>query len=333
MSKQIRSLLLTVLLAGLVWLPRDCKAAAADTAPAALAGSVTSQAEGPMEGVVVRAKPVGGTIAVSVVSDAQGRYSFPQSRLQPGKYQLSIRAAGYDLEGSGAADVVGNKTANADLKLVKAKDLASQLMSTEWIISAPGTKEQKMQLYECIHCHSAMPIVSSKHTPAEFTKLFDRMRNHGPMAFLLKPVDLPYKEDRPIAGEDKLAEYLSSINLSNSKDGKWSYELKTLPRPKGKATKVIITEYDLPNRLSEPHDAVLDRDGMVWFTEFGRSFVGRLNPRTGEVKEWPVPILKPGFPEGNLDIKFDQDGNPWFTMLFQGGVAKFDKKKIGRAHV
>ena len=48
---------------------------------AALSGVVSSQAEGPMEGVVVTAKRAGSTIAVSVVTDKAGLYSFPANRL------------------------------------------------------------------------------------------------------------------------------------------------------------------------------------------------------------------------------------------------------------
>src|SRR3989442_13143202 len=54
----------------------------------------------------------------------------------------------------------------------------------------------------------------------------------------------------------KTAEYAATINLSAS--SKWPYELKTLPRPKGKAAKVIFTEYDLPRPEPLPHDAVAD---------------------------------------------------------------------------
>ena len=70
-------------------------------AAAALAGQVTSAEEGPMEGVVVSAKKQGSTITVSVITDEQGRYSFPANRLEPGEYALSIRAVGYDLDGPG----------------------------------------------------------------------------------------------------------------------------------------------------------------------------------------------------------------------------------------
>ncbi|HYT47759.1 MAG TPA: hypothetical protein VEL04_05025, partial [Burkholderiales bacterium] len=45
-------------------------------AQTALTGLVSSAEEGAMEGVLVGAKKAGSTITVTVVSDAQGRYSF-----------------------------------------------------------------------------------------------------------------------------------------------------------------------------------------------------------------------------------------------------------------
>src|ERR1700680_278068 len=60
-------------------------------AAAALAGRVSSDAEGPMEGVLVRAKGEDKSIGITVVSDQQGRYSFPASRLVPGKFKIDIR--------------------------------------------------------------------------------------------------------------------------------------------------------------------------------------------------------------------------------------------------
>ena len=51
--------------------------------PAALTGVVSSSEEGKMEGVVVSAKRPGSTIMVSVSTNAQGQYSFPQDRLAP----------------------------------------------------------------------------------------------------------------------------------------------------------------------------------------------------------------------------------------------------------
>src|SRR5690242_15000040 len=82
-----------------------------------LAGKVTSQAEGAMEGVLVGAKKVGSPIATWVVSNAQGQYSFPRERLQPGKYTISVRAVGYELPKT-SADVTA-QPAQLDLELNK----------------------------------------------------------------------------------------------------------------------------------------------------------------------------------------------------------------------
>src|SRR6516162_3695651 len=68
--------------------------AAAGNKAAALTGQITSEAEGAMEGVVVSAKKDGSSVTVSVISDAQGHYSFPANRLSAGKYSLKIRAIG-----------------------------------------------------------------------------------------------------------------------------------------------------------------------------------------------------------------------------------------------
>src|SRR6266576_7180907 len=92
---------------------------------AALSGNVSADAEGNMEGVVVTAKRPGSIVEVSVTTDAQGRYVFPENRLDPGEYALSIRAVGYDIGAPTKAKVEPEKTATADIKLKKAKNLAS----------------------------------------------------------------------------------------------------------------------------------------------------------------------------------------------------------------
>ena len=98
---------------------------------AALAGQVASTEEGPMEGVIVSAKKDGSNITVSVITNAQGRYSFPAARLAPGRYSLQIRAVGYDLEGPKNADVAAGQPASADLKLRKTRNLSKQLTNAE----------------------------------------------------------------------------------------------------------------------------------------------------------------------------------------------------------
>src|SRR5258708_16043192 len=107
--------------------------------PAALAGTVSSPDEGKMEGVVISAKRPGSTIMVSVSTNAQGQYSFPQDRLAPGAYDITIRAVGYTLKPT-TATIESGGSAQFDLRLAKAAPnvLAPQKANNQWIASAPG---------------------------------------------------------------------------------------------------------------------------------------------------------------------------------------------------
>jgi streptogramin lyase len=120
------------------------------------------------------------------------------------------------------------------------------------------------------------------------------------------------------------AEYLATLNLSAGPQ--WSYALKPLPRPKGKATQVIYTEYDLPQRTRQPHDVIVDRSGMAWYASFGEQILGKLDPASGKIVEYQIPLLKPEAPTGILGVRFDKDENLWLGMQFQGGIAKFNRK-------
>src|SRR6266511_2228792 len=156
----------------------------------ALTGLVSSAEEGPMEGVLVSARKAGSTITVTVVSDREGRYRFPESRLEPGQYGLRIRAAGYDIE-STRADVMARKTATADLKLQKARDLASQLTNADWFASVPGTDAQKASIRGCTHCHTLERILRSTHDADRMVKVIERMATYPQLSFPLKIQKLP----------------------------------------------------------------------------------------------------------------------------------------------
>ena len=296
----------------------------------ALAGQVRSTEEGLMEGVVVSAKKTGSTVTVSVLSDARGKYSFPRSRLAPGQYLLRIRAVGFEMDDPGAVEITTDKPVTTNLTLHPVQDLSSQLTNAEWLSSMPGTDEQKAGLLNCVVCHTLEPIVKSKHDAAEFVNVLKRMGSYTNSSFPLHVQKRPARWLLAPRGEQleqsqqRFAQFLSTINLSSA--SKWEYPLKTFPRPRGTATQVIITEYDLPRATIEPHDVIVDPQGMAWYSNFGEQNIGRLDPETAKVKEYPVPMLKQGFPTGNLGMQFDQEGNVWLAAMNQGGIARFDRK-------
>ncbi len=293
---------------------------------AALSGQVTSAKEGAMEGVVVSAKKLGSTVTISVATDDKGRFSFPAIRLEPGQYALTTRAIGYDLEGPKTAEVLAGQTTSVEIKLAPTKNLPKQMSNAEWFVSFPGTDQQKKALLNCVSCHDLDRIVRSQYDAEQFIDVFNRMIGYYPGSTPEHPQRLVGNARRTLGqgpGMKATAEYLASINLSRET---WSYQLKTLPRLTGRANRVIITEYDLPRRLIQPHDVIVDDQGIIWFTHFAEQFLGKMDPKTGEVWEYPLPVLKPGYPVGTLDLKTDKAGNLWIGMMYQSGVARFDKK-------
>lgn len=294
----------------------------------ALAGTVTSAQEGAMEGVIVSAKKEGGHITISVVSDEKGHYAFPAGRLEPGHYDIKIRAIGYIADNRPEADVAPGKTATLDLKLDKTNNIAPQLTSAEWLASMPGTDEQKAFLQDCTTCHTLIRPLSSGFTAADFEKIIPRMGTYAPGSQPQRPQKLlpGPRGNRGIVDPNKVkaaAEYLASVDLS--KDETWNYPFVTFPRPKGRATHVIYTSYDLPRVEAMPHD-VIYLNGKVYYSDFGSQFIGEMDPATGKVTDHAVPVLKPDEPKGLLELKPDPEGNVWASMMYQGGIAKLDVK-------
>ncbi len=309
----------------------------------ALTGIASSQEEGAMEGVLVSVKRAGSTIAITVVSDERGRYSFPRDRLQSGSYTLRIRAIGYELDSPATVDVTAGGTPDIPLKLRKTGDLAAQLSNGEWFMSWPGSDDVKNGLLNCTQCHGLAPIANSRYTAAQFVAVIERMGRYAQGSTIERPQLRPNAHgggfsnpimrdsmsgregERPVQQSRTalMAEYLSTINRSSGAN--WRYPLKTLPRPTGKATRVVITEYDLPRREALPHDAAADRSGMIWYGDFGSHMLGMLDPKTGTVVEYPLPVTKPGAPLGSLDLVFDKQDNIWMGTMYQGSLAKFDR--------
>jgi streptogramin lyase len=302
-------------------------AGSAKPADPALTGKVTSQAEGAMEGVLVGAKKAGSTISIWVVSDAQGQYLFPRDRMEPGKYAIAIRAVGYELPKTSAE--VTTQPVTLDLQLSKVSStskLAMQLSNGEWFLSMPGTPQQRSSVGGCVNCHTLTRVLFSRFNADEMTEVIRRMGMHTNNSSPLHPwMDERYAPPPQPQESTPLAKYLSSINLSE-KDT-FDFPLKTLPRPKGKATQVIYTMYDLPRLDSNPHDEVFDAQGNVWYSDFNSQFIGKLDPKTGKAVEYPVPQARLGqVAQGGLQIDIDKEGRIYFGNMFQMQIARFDPK-------
>ena len=318
---------------------------------AALTGTVSSMQEGKMEGVLVTARRDGANFDVTVVSNAQGQYSFPRSHIDAGKYAVKIRAVGYDLTSANTVDVSAGGAATLDLTLGTTKDLSRQLTSAEWLASVPGTDAQKSmvqrQIESCTYCHSMERIVKSKHTAERFVPVITRMLKYYPDGSMAgtegrgravmegkEGLERAEQSDSwgfaPGVKKADLAAYLATINMSGGRS--LPANLKTLPRPTGKATRVIITQYDMPRKDTVPHDSTVDAQGNVWYTDQSDYYVGRFDPKTATFKEWPLPKATTHTFGGGSDVTVDRQGRVWFTVTSDkvpgnfGALGYFDPK-------
>ncbi len=85
---------------------------------------------------------------------------------------------------------------------------------------------------------------------------------------------------------------------------------------------VQIEEWDVPTANSFPHDPAAAPDGSLWFTGMQSNTLGRLDPKTGKIREYPLNIPSSG-PHG---LVADLEGNIWFTANFKGYIGKLDPR-------
>jgi len=325
---------------------------AQDAAAPALRGTVSSVIEGPMEGVLVTVRRDGANHAVTVVSDAQGRYSFPHTHLEPGPHALTIRAIRYDLVDAGPVTVTAGQTTTRDLALVPTADLGRQLTSLDWALNMSGTPEQKDQfIYQgksCNYCHSYQRIMRTKHTADQWVRVIERMNSYYPDGTAVSDDGRGWGQplvdygdsygqptpDGPNEGRGdrwgswdiaELGRYLETINLSGERDT-WPFPIvTTLPRPTGTATRVIVTQWDQPRRVTTSHDMDVDSQGRVWYGDEAHQFVGMLDPKAHEFKEYPLPAVPDRHLPGTRDVQVDKDDNVWFPMRVAGGASLLTK--------
>jgi virginiamycin B lyase len=64
-----------------------------------------------------------------------------------------------------------------------------------------------------------------------------------------------------------------------------------------------IREYTLPDAKARPRRMALTSDDVVWYSDYARGYLGRLDPATGQVIEWQSPGGQRSEPYGIVAAK------------------------------
>lgn len=86
-----------------------------------------------------------------------------------------------------------------------------------------------------------------------------------------------------------------------------------------------ITEFKMPDdKAKDPHSAIFDPDGILWFTLQHSNMIGRLNPVTRDIKLVTMnsPKSKP------YGIKIDANGTPWIACNGRNCLVKVNPKTM-----
>jgi virginiamycin B lyase len=289
-------------------------------------GVVKSSKGDLLEGIMVQLIAKKNAIRTTVYSNADGRYEFP--KMEPGTYTLRIALprefhpyVKEAVEISGPAEleeITLSRVTNKEL-LPHTPEIAAQMTGSEWLMSVSGTgDEKKLLTTSCNWCHSYQQIFRNRYDEKGWAHIVYRM-THGAGSPLInvRPQGRFNNED-----EARMVKWLASVRGPESKD----VPFVTLPRPSGRQTRVVITEYELPRLELATHDVTGDSKGNVWYSPHRSSYIGRLDPRTGAVKEYRVPQVDPGSLPGTHWIHVDKDDIVWGSENWQHSIWRFDPK-------
>jgi virginiamycin B lyase len=319
-----RVISLTVILASFFLLAQAANA----QAPARLTGGahgVVKSANGePLEGIMVQLIAQKNAIRTTVYSNADGRYEFP--KLESGTYTLRIARprefhpfAKEKIEIDGSPElpeITLTRVTNGAL-LPHVPEIAAQMSGSEWLLSLSGTGEEKRLLtVNCNWCHSYQQIFRNRYDEHGWAQIVNRMtKGAGSPLINMNPRGRFNDEETA-----KLVKWLATVRGPDSKDPPFV----ALPRPQGRQTRVIITEYELPRLELATHDVWGDSRGNIWYSPHRSSYIGRLDPRTGAVKEYRVPQVDPGVLPGTHWIWVDKNDIVWGSENWQHSIWRFD---------
>ena len=161
-----------------------------------------------------------------------------------------------------------------------------------------GPGKQAVEAY-CNSCHTIFSRVGNGYTPEGWNTAIRMMTNHG---IAVPPDQLAAMTD-----------YLIKV-------------FPEKPKPAGVTTPgpahATIKVWTVPTLGSRPHDPLATKDGAIWYSGQMANVLGRLDPQTGQFKEYPLKTPHSG-PHGLVE---DSGGNIWYTGNTGALIGKLDPK-------
>ena len=317
-------------------------------------GLVRAQGD-PVEGVGVQLVSTRTAIRTTVYSNAEGRFEFPV--LAAGSYTLRVPRPmefkpyvkeSIQIDGQTRLENIVLERISDTYLLPPTPAVLAQLTGAEWLLNLPGTGEEKRVFgLACNYCHSYQQIFRNRYDERSWQLIVQRMLRSSSSTLFGNRVPTPETLDRTgrpmLETEAFLANWLARVSGPEVEHAPLHY----LPRERGRSTRVVVTEYELPRELLATHDVHGDAEGNIWYTTHRSPYVGVLDPRTGSVTEYRIPAKADaiaGALPGTHRVWVDEEGLVWFsegwaqhlTALDPSAgrvVRRFDIRNPGRRRV
>lgn len=149
----------------------------------------------------------------------------------------------------------------------------------------------------CTRCHQEERLAAPGYTAAGWQDVISRMIKLGAT---VSPAQIPV-----------LTDYLARTYPPQAEPGAVLV---------GGNTQVSFHEWAVQTPGAFPHDPLATADGSIWYTGQHASVLGRIDPRSGSIREYKTTIPDSG-PHG---LTADSQGNIWFTANYAGYIGKLD---------
>ena len=287
---------------------------------ATITGTVTGPNGAPFRAAFVQAHQAALKMTVSVLTDNQGKYIV--ENLPAGDYSLAIRPIGYDADAKSGIKLTADQNLAQDFALKTGVVGWTDISIYQGLQLLPDGRGKATLAQNCLSCHGFQgKMAAFRRTEDEWRVRVEFMR--GAMRASL--ADRQGFNDQQA---DDVVAYLSNVFGTNSPLPKSPADLPqykdTVLSFSDEALKIVYVDYEMPGPTRFPWVAHPDKDGNFWTPQYGISNrFSRFDPKTGEMKEWPIPHNGPGLIHSAVPAP---DGSVWLAEAGSKKLGRYDPK-------
>lgn len=309
---------------------------------AVISGEVRDADGEPLAGAMVRVDPpqaTPGALTVTVFTGADGRYRADLGERSAAGRAVRVSLIGHAVRGEAPGPLAASDGPHrVDFTLEPVDNIAGQVPASAWLQqSFPDDTETLHALWICSGCHQLPDAPMQNY--ARLTRQFDTQGRINAWSAMVKYMrvktfdlgpegsawpGLPYevKSDPALSGYDLQDEALIASALGRHLPTDYSrLEHYDPGAPLGVTPDTVIREYQMPREGFAREVGLSARSPYAWGAEQNFNRLVRLDPATGELKDFKVPFDKASGPHTILD---DDAGNLWVTSIENDLLMRFD---------